>query len=320
MTFEDFFIKKKIDLAELRKAEPALYSEFKTHFEKMGEKSFDHTKKFWFNKLRRTYHLKEAPKPEKEVIVKTKIASQAEPLSSPTIDQKPSETPVVTPATLSEESRKQTEGVKASIKPKFTPRNITAKPKAPAEGEGTTEEVNKEEATKPVAFKPRFNAKNIKPKEELQPENSSEQAEQPKPAFKPRFNMKNIASNKDLPDPASEEINNIASEETPEKKESEVKPAYKPRFQMKNVVSKTEPTQTAEEKNEEPAAKDETLAEEAKPAYKPRFNMKNIPVKTTTPEDTPEEIKENAPEQKEETKPAYKPRFNMKNIKPKTEE
>src|ERR1700748_2626338 len=52
MTFEDFFRKKKIDLAAFGKAEPVLFSEFKTHYEQMGEKSFDHTKKYWFNKLR----------------------------------------------------------------------------------------------------------------------------------------------------------------------------------------------------------------------------------------------------------------------------
>ena len=62
MTFEEFFKKKRIDLPALEKAEPALLSEFKTHFEQMGEKSFDHTKKYWFNKLRLTYHLAPEPK------------------------------------------------------------------------------------------------------------------------------------------------------------------------------------------------------------------------------------------------------------------
>ena len=70
MTFEEFFIKKKIDLVQLKSAEPGLFSEFKSHFELMGEKSFDQVKKFWFNKLRRSYHLKEEPKPAKETIVK----------------------------------------------------------------------------------------------------------------------------------------------------------------------------------------------------------------------------------------------------------
>src|SRR5580658_6132124 len=65
MTFEDFFRKKKIDLPALQKAEPALFSEFETHFNQMGEKSFDHTKKYWFNKLRREFPLAVEPKTEK---------------------------------------------------------------------------------------------------------------------------------------------------------------------------------------------------------------------------------------------------------------
>src|SRR6201995_2824212 len=52
MTFEEFFQKKKISLAALEQGEPYLFSEFKIHFGLMGEKSFDHTKKYWFNKLR----------------------------------------------------------------------------------------------------------------------------------------------------------------------------------------------------------------------------------------------------------------------------
>lgn len=55
MTFEEFFHKKKIDLLALKQAEPALFEEFKNHYEQMGEKSFDHTKKYWFNKLRRGF-------------------------------------------------------------------------------------------------------------------------------------------------------------------------------------------------------------------------------------------------------------------------
>src|SRR3569833_862171 len=65
MTFDEFFTKKKIDLTALGKAEPALFSEFRSHFEQMGEKSFDHTKKYWFNKLRLQYHLAPEVKEEK---------------------------------------------------------------------------------------------------------------------------------------------------------------------------------------------------------------------------------------------------------------
>lgn len=61
MTFEEFFRKKKIDLDKLQKERPELFEEFRTHFHAMGEKSFDHTKKYWFNKLRKSYLLKDEP-------------------------------------------------------------------------------------------------------------------------------------------------------------------------------------------------------------------------------------------------------------------
>ena len=82
MTFEEFLVKKKIDLAQFKTAEPGLFLEFESHYSQMGEKSFDHSKKFLFNKLRRAYHLKEEPKPlvAQEKIEVNEIASQAEPL------------------------------------------------------------------------------------------------------------------------------------------------------------------------------------------------------------------------------------------------
>lgn len=64
MTFEEFFQKKKIDLLVFGSERPALLAEFREHFEAMGEKSFDHTKKYWFNKLRKSYPLKELPAPK----------------------------------------------------------------------------------------------------------------------------------------------------------------------------------------------------------------------------------------------------------------
>ena len=96
MTFEEFLLKKKIYPAQLQLAESALFSEFNSHFNQMGEKSFDHSKKFWFNKLRRLYHLKEEPKAPKEANGINRLASQAEPLISPTI-QATGYTPKFTP-------------------------------------------------------------------------------------------------------------------------------------------------------------------------------------------------------------------------------
>ena len=93
LTFEEFSAKKKIDLTLFQKAEPVLYSEFRTEYDQMGEKSFDHSKKFWFNKLRRAYHLQVEPKPPKEIIEKSELSSQVEPISSADIGHKPSYTP-----------------------------------------------------------------------------------------------------------------------------------------------------------------------------------------------------------------------------------
>src|SRR5690606_8597385 len=78
MTFEEFFIKKKIDLAQLRRAKPDLYEEFRSHYVKMGEKSFDHTKKYWFNRLRKEYLLTESA----PLATKTEITAGQKPSSS----------------------------------------------------------------------------------------------------------------------------------------------------------------------------------------------------------------------------------------------
>src|ERR1700710_2717457 len=75
MDFEEFFRKKKIDLVALEQGEPALFSEFKVHFEQMGEKSFDHTKKYWFNKLRLRFPAPLEPKVEK-VVMENRLAEQ----------------------------------------------------------------------------------------------------------------------------------------------------------------------------------------------------------------------------------------------------
>ncbi|MFD2144930.1 hypothetical protein [Mucilaginibacter antarcticus] len=87
MTFEEFFTKKRIDLTALQQGDPRLFSEFKLHFEQMGEKSFDHTKKYWFNSLRKDYHLApgikvEKPKMENQLAEQT-IADELSQISTP---------------------------------------------------------------------------------------------------------------------------------------------------------------------------------------------------------------------------------------------
>ncbi len=57
MDFETFFTKKKIDIVKLKNASSELYDELYNSFQVMGAKSFDHSKKFFFNKWRKEFLL-----------------------------------------------------------------------------------------------------------------------------------------------------------------------------------------------------------------------------------------------------------------------
>ena len=196
MTFEEFLIKKKIDAVQLKAAEPALFSEFNNHYDQMGEKSFDHSKKFWFNKLRRSYHLKEEPKPAKEIVEINQLASQAEPLISPTL-------------------------VATGYRPRF--KSQVSEPAA-----NTQPAENTEASPVKPAYKPRFKAQ-VPPQEKSlaeEIEKDIKSDEQPKPAYKPRFRAQII---KDTEEGTSEEIHEVTlPKEIP-------KPAYKPRFKPSMV-------------------------------------------------------------------------------------
>ncbi|WP_207424065.1 hypothetical protein [Desertivirga brevis] len=345
MTFEEFFVKKKIDLNALAKAEPELFTEFKSHYNLMGEKSFDHTKKFWFNKLRRLYHLST---PEKAVTqLETKIASQAEPLSSPTIEQKAAPLP------------DSAEPVKTVHKPGFRPRSIPV-----AKSEEKKEEIspieNLESAAAPVK-KPGFKPRNIKPADQgsedarslesrpgktevsdtpiVKSESISEPAQA---ASKPKFQMRNVPRNpggiaeqtgdstEEKLVPEAENAPRGVDQAQPESADAP-KPGYKPRFNLKNLPKKAEGSEPdAADLNSEGSPVSENASEgessEApKPAYKPRFNMKNIPPQKPVEKSEEEkesvsdlELPQSAPAAE---KPAYKPRFNMKSTpKPKAAE
>ena len=126
MTFEEFFLKKKIDLAHLAQSNPELFAEFKSHFEQMSEKSFDHTKKYWFNALRRKFPLSE----ENETALKEAF--------------KPKEIP---PAPTREEIKEVSEAPKPTgFKPRFKAALIQ-------------EEKKVETVMKPSGFKPGFKSK-----------------------------------------------------------------------------------------------------------------------------------------------------------------
>ncbi|SHN02284.1 hypothetical protein [Mucilaginibacter sp. OK098] len=211
MTFDEFFKKKRVDLVALEKAEPALFSEFKTHYEQMGEKSFDHTKKYWFNKTRRQFPL--------AVEVKTEKPHIANPLAEQTITE-----------SLSEASP-----VSSAPKTGFVPRFRAASTPPPPEDK--KEELPTAEPTSPppkIGFTPKFRASAPpKPvtedkKDELPA--ASEPVTPPteniaaKPAgFVPRFKMKPKAEAEESIPPA-----NDTPPQAPEN--TEAKPAYKPRF------------------------------------------------------------------------------------------
>jgi len=184
MTFEEFLLKKKIDPVQFKYTEQALFSEFSSHFNEMGEKSFDHSKKFWFNKLRRANPLKEEPKPATITV--------AVPASNTNL-------PVNTSELKEQQINKEVvEGEITNPKPAFKPRfkaNISTPLQVQPTEPGTAipseadETVTEPEKPKP-AYKPRFKAA-IPVAEETKVENKeeeiSEQSIQPKPAYKPRF-------------------------------------------------------------------------------------------------------------------------------------
>jgi hypothetical protein len=283
MTFDEFLKKKKIDPVQLQKAEPSLFSEFNSHFGQMGEKSFDHSKKFWFNKLRRSYHLTEEPKvvPAKEVIEINEIASQAEPLISPTLEATgvpPRFKPRVA-STAPEQKTEESDSVQKP-KPAFVPRfkaNITppAEPAAPPQ-ETSTEPTA--EAAKP-AFKPRFKAATTPPVPQEPVEENKAETETSKPAYAPRFKA-NITP---------PEAGKLTGEIKVESVEGQAEPAFKPRFNA-NLTKSAAPINESEDKAEATATPesqadtDESAAEPAKPAaYKPRF--KPSMVKPKDPEE-----------------------------------
>jgi len=179
MTFEEFFKKKRIDLDALQKGEPALFSEFKTHYEQMGEKSFDHTKKYWFNKTRRQFPLAVAVKTEKPKI-ENQLAEQT-----------------VTEALIEE-------GSAPAPKLGFVPKFRAASTPKPATEE-KTESTVPPDAAEPIApapklgFVPKFKAGNMpkpateeKPETIVPPEAAEPTAPVPKLGFVPKFKAANM--------------------------------------------------------------------------------------------------------------------------------
>jgi len=194
MTFEEFFVKKKIDLTSLKQAKPDLYEEFYAHYQLMGERSFDHTKKFWFNRLRKDHLLRNpdmvsaAPsrntqtQPDGEQATTTaKSASGAKPAGfKPRFKSAQTETsapdfnkPVATGQDLSdvhnEEAHPAANAPKpVRFKPRFTAKADQAGGTVPSDrpatdGNKDIEGSTPEGAAKPLGFKPRFKQKGASP-------------------------------------------------------------------------------------------------------------------------------------------------------------
>ena len=157
VTFEEFFEKKKIDLSLLQQDNATLYKEFADHFEQMGAKSFDHSKKFWFNRLRKDYHL--ADKPVVPPVEKVITATVATASISPAED---------IPASAASKP--------AGFKPRFKagatkpmeeiPAVVETKADSSAAANSPAEDIPASTASKPAGFKPRFKAGATKPLEE----------------------------------------------------------------------------------------------------------------------------------------------------------
>lgn len=261
MTFEEFFKKKKISLDLLKAAEPQLFAEFELHYAQMGEKSFDHTKKYWFNALRRKYHTPEEPKVEK-----VKIENQ---LAEQTITQAISAQP-------------EAEAPKLGFKPKFkTAAAPAGSTPAPTETESTEEAV----PTAKLGFKPKFKsaaastptpAENVPavPEEKTESTEASTEVPVPKLGFKPKF--KSAAS---TPTPA-ENVPAVSEEKAESTETTSEAPA--PKLGFKPKFKAAAPPNPADEVSEQPQpVEPETKATPApdtgvKPAYKPKFQMKNF--------------------------------------------
>jgi hypothetical protein len=276
MTFEEFFKKKRIDLDAFQQGNPALFSEFKSHFDQMGEKSFDHTKKYWFNNLRKIYHLAAEVKTDKlrmenqlaEQTVTDNLTEQA--ADSHILSPEPQDKPGIT-KTIGQINK----AIPETPKPGFTPRFKAANMAKPADTPPAASEEKKEDTPTPTApkpgFTPRFKAGVTKPVEtapatEEKKEEPATSEEKPKIGFTPRF--KAGVTKPVEAAPAVEE----KREEVTHPVEDKPKIGFTPRFKA-GVTKPVEAAPAAEEIKEE-----ETPAPAApKLGFKPKFKPPTPP-------------------------------------------
>jgi hypothetical protein len=325
MTFEEFFNKKRIDLAALKAGEPGLFAEFEKHFAQMGAKSFDHTKKYWFNKLRLQYHLAVAQKPQK-IHLENQLAEQ----------------------TIIETLTEKIPPPSVGFKPKFKASTGASDTKNPPRADSATITPEVNEAADTHDQSPPFQQQKaaMQVMADATPRTTDDTSEEkatssiPKQGFKPRFNMKmtggGAPQTKDFEKVDESENKDSKAESTPEVTES--KPGFKPRFvaPKSDNVEKTEaqPAKTEDMRAETAPAEGEQTPEVSKPGFKPRFNMKMAKPQPT--EDEPERLtgaeqsvegsalpEQDVPAAEEvpsAPKVGFKPRFNAKTTKPKPPE
>ena len=279
MTFEEFFKKKRIDLDALEKGNPALFFEFKTHFNQMGEKSFDHTKKYWFNNLRKLYHLAteiktEKPKIENQLAEQTvtdTLNEASEPSSAPKLGFVPKFRAGATKPAEEALVAEKKEDIPAAPKPGFTPRfkaaNMAKPAESPASGEKKADETPAPTTPKP-GFTPRFKAGVTKPVETA-PEESTQEAtppveDKPKIGFTPRFK-----AGVTKPVEAKAAAEEKKEEELAPSTEDKPKIGFTPRFKA-GVTKPVEATPATEEKSVEEAPAPAAPKLGFKPKFKPK--------------------------------------------------
>ncbi|WP_312378059.1 hypothetical protein [Sphingobacterium sp.] len=324
MTFEEFFIKKKIDLKALQAADKPLFEEFKAHYSAMGEKSFDHSKKFWFNKLRKSFHLAEEETVIAKPIVKQVITDTASETSSihtakpagfkPRFKAPSTAVEDEINATSKKEITDSAESTPDSIPTGFKPRfkaGVTKAPDAAAStsaSEETTDETTNS-APKPTGFKPRFKAGVTKAPDAAASTSASEETTDettnsaPKPTgFKPRFKAgvtkaPDAAANTSVPEEKADEAITAAPKPTgfkprfkagvtkTESSEQAKLPDTKDEIKLDNSV-KTEPENSSTETQESAASKPTGF----KPRFKAGITKTETSEQTQLP-DTKDEIK-----------------------------
>lgn len=262
LTFEEYLRKKKIDLSAFRQGEQKLFNEFATHYTEMGEKSFDYTKKYLFNKLRRQYQLAPEVKADKPH-VENKLAEQTviDSLSAPAENITPLEETLAPPA-------------KMGFKPKFKAASMhkpavkTEEPKA--KDDETAPSVSEQVAKPSLGFKPKFksavtNKTEEKTKKDIKQEvaESKETTESvtPKLGFKPKF--------KTVPVPGKE-ADNQQQKVAGEANSDEAKPTlgFTPKFRAGVTKSTTSATPTPKDIKQEEAV---TEPAKTKLGFTPKF-------------------------------------------------